>query len=209
MPSDLASPHPAAHSPEESLMWPGEPPVSKQRLARRPARYSLPHLGWRKRTDKAHNGIHRWMIGPAGAALPKRVRTRESHQVEGPLCATIHRSRRFAMRPRMAAKFNECGTLMILSGRESHSLNSPHTWDGAGGERGMGGNAVASAGWGGLGSGGGGADRQELCDTSHALNPRNDPSQGDLTPNPADQVSWISLQGSRTQRIQPMGCHPQ
>jgi hypothetical protein len=44
-------------------MWPGEPPVSKQRLALRPARYPLAHLGWRKRADEAHNGIHRWMIG--------------------------------------------------------------------------------------------------------------------------------------------------
>ncbi len=34
-------------------MWPGEPPVSKQRLALRPARYPLPHLGWRKRADEA------------------------------------------------------------------------------------------------------------------------------------------------------------
>ena len=44
-------------------MWPGEPPVPKQRLALSPARYSLPHLGWRKRAYETHNGIHRWMIG--------------------------------------------------------------------------------------------------------------------------------------------------
>ncbi len=66
-----------------------------------------------------------------------------------------------------AAEFNERGVLMILWGRTPRSLTSGDTGDGTGGERGMGGNAVARAGWGGLGPGGGGGDRPGIgCATA-------------------------------------------
>ncbi len=58
-----------------------------------------------------------------------------------------------------AAKINERGTVMILWGRTPRSLTRGGAEDGAGGERGTGGNAVAKRGPGGLGSGGGGGDR--------------------------------------------------
>jgi len=50
--------------------------------------------------------------------------------------------------PGRAAKFNECDALMILFIRASHSWNRGGPGDGAGGERGTGGNAVAGAGLG-------------------------------------------------------------